>query len=167
MVGAPLPEPRGRRGRRCCRRATAARSSGSSPARSTATPGPGATRTPIAFVHATVAPGAELVLPWRPDFNALVYVLSGSGRAGADGAPVTGGQLAVFGAGDHLRVGGRRAAGRALEVVVLGGRPIGEPVAWYGPFVMNTRAELAQALDDFQSGRLGVVPPGALMPHTA
>ncbi len=128
--------------------------------------GPGATRTPMAFVHATVAPGAELVLPWRPDFNALVYVLSGSGRAGADGAPVTGGQLAVFGPGDHLRVVAD-ARTDALEVVVLGGRPIGEPVAWYGPFVMNTRAELAQALDDYQSGRLGVVPPGALMPHTA
>jgi redox-sensitive bicupin YhaK (pirin superfamily) len=115
----------------------------------------------MAFVHATVSPGAELVLPWRADFNALVYVLSGSGRAGAERAPVTGGQLAVFGAGDQLRV----AADTTLEVVVLGGRPIGEPVAWYGPFVMNTQAELQQAVDDFRAGRLGVVPAGALMPH--
>jgi redox-sensitive bicupin YhaK (pirin superfamily) len=127
--------------------------------------GPGATRTPMAFVHATVAPGAELVLPWRPDFNALVYVLSGSGRAGGD-ATVQGGQLAVFGPGDHLRLVADRGQD-ALEVVVLGGRPIREPVAWYGPFVMNTQAELQQAVDDFRSGRLGVVPPGALMPHTA
>ena len=127
--------------------------------------GPGATRTPMAFVHATVAPGAELVLPWRSDFNALVYVLSGSGRAGGD-ATVEGGQLAVYGPGDHLRVAAD-ASGDALEVVVLGGRPIREPVAWYGPFVMNTQAELQQAVDDFRSGRLGVVPPGALMPHTA
>src|ERR687897_2253360 len=126
--------------------------------------GPGATRTPMAFVHATVAPRAELVLPWRPDFNALVYVLSGSGRAGGD-ATVEGGQLAVFGPGDHLRLVADRQD--ALEVVVLGGRPIREPVAWYGPFVMNTQAELQQAVDDFRSGRLGVVPPGALMPHTA
>jgi redox-sensitive bicupin YhaK (pirin superfamily) len=127
--------------------------------------GPGATRTPMAFVHATVAPGAELVLPWRADFNALAYVLAGSGRVGADQAPVEGGQLAVFGPGDQLRVaaGGRRE----LDVVVLGGLPLGEPVAWYGPFVMNTKAELVQAVEDFQSGRLGVVPPGALMPHTA
>jgi redox-sensitive bicupin YhaK (pirin superfamily) len=126
--------------------------------------GPGATRTPMAFVHATVAPGAELVLPWRPDFNALVYALSGSGRAGGD-ATVEGGQLAVFGPGDHLRL--VADSQDALEVVVLGGRPIREPVAWYGPFVMNTQAELQQAVDDFRSGRLGVVPPGALMPHTA
>jgi quercetin 2,3-dioxygenase len=123
--------------------------------------GPGATRTPMAFVHTTVAPGAELVLPWRADFNALAYVLSGSGEVGPERAPVAGGQLAVFGPGDHLRV----AADTALEVVVLGGRPIGEPVAWYGPFVMNTQAELQQAMDDFRSGRLGVVPAGALMPH--
>ncbi len=125
--------------------------------------GPGATRTPMAFVHATVAPGAELVLPWRPDFNALVYVLAGSGRVGAERAAVTDGQLAVLGSGDHLRVAADATA--AMEVVVLGGRPIGEPVAWYGPFVMNTQAEVQQALDDFRSGRLGVVPPGALMPH--
>ena len=124
--------------------------------------GPGATHTPISFVHTTVAPGARLVLPWRPDFNALVYVLSGSGTAGPDNAPLEAGQLAVFGPGDALRI----SAGRqALEAIVLGGHPIGEPVAWYGPFVMNTKAELQQAMDDYRAGRLGVIPPNALMPH--
>ena len=130
--------------------------------------GPGMTHTPITFVHATVAPGARLYLPWRADFNALVYVLSGSGQVGPEGRPVSGGQLAVFGAGDHLRVTageGRGESSVPLEVVVLGGRPIGEPVAWYGPFVMNTKAELVQAMEDYRAGRLGVVPPGALMPH--
>ncbi|HEV2069667.1 MAG TPA: pirin-like C-terminal cupin domain-containing protein, partial [Acidimicrobiales bacterium] len=130
--------------------------------------GPGSTHTPITLVHATVSPGGRLVLPWRRDFNALVYVLRGSGRVGAEGRPVSSGQLTVFGHGDHLTVDAdARQDSRHpdLEVLVLGGRPLREPVATYGPFVMNTRAELAQAVEDFQAGRLGVVPPGALMPY--
>ena len=131
--------------------------------------GPGATHTPITFLHATVAPGARLHLPWRPDFNALAYVLSGSGRAGSEGRPVGEGDLVVFGPGDHLLLRADERPGKAtpnLEVVVLGGQPIREPVAWYGPFVMNTRAEVVQAVEDYQAGRLGVVPAGALMPHS-
>ena len=126
--------------------------------------GPGDTHTPIAFVHATVAPGAQLSLPWRPDFNALAYVLSGRGSVGAEGRPIEGGQLAVFGNGDRLTL--QAADGQeSLEVIILGGRPIREPVAWYGPFVMNTRDELQQAMDDYRAGKLGVIPPNALMPH--
>jgi len=130
--------------------------------------GPGATHTPITFVHATVAPGARLYLPWRADFNALVYVLAGSGTVGAEARPVTAGQLAVFGAGDHLRLAAAAAqdsTSPTLEVIVLGGQPIREPLAWYGPFVMNTRAEVQQAMDDYQAGRLGVIPAGALQPY--
>jgi redox-sensitive bicupin YhaK (pirin superfamily) len=135
--------------------------------------GPGATYTPITFLHATVAPGARLQLPWRADFNALAYVLSGSGRAGSDGRPVVEGDLVVFGSagrtGDsHLALSADERQGSAtpnLEVVVLGGRPIREPLAWYGPFVMNTRAEVLQAMEDYQAGRLGVVPAGGLQPY--
>jgi quercetin 2,3-dioxygenase len=132
--------------------------------------GPGLTRTPMAFLHATVSAGAQLDLPWRADFNALVYVMRGTGTVGAQeyGQPVRSGQLAVFGPGDHLRVRAARhqdSTTDGLEVIVLGGRPIGEPVAWYGPFVMNTKEELAQAMDDYRAGRLGVIPPNALMPH--
>ena len=130
--------------------------------------GPGDTHTPIAFVHTTVAPGAQLSLPWRPDFNALVYVLSGRGTAGAEGRPVEGGQLVVFGPGDRITLralDGAHNGDESLEAVVLGGRPIREPVAWYGPFVMNTREELQQAMDDYRAGKLGVIPPNALMPH--
>lgn len=123
--------------------------------------GPGVTHTPISLVHASIAPGAALRLPWNPGFNALAYVLSGTGAVGSEGRPLASGQLAVFGPGEFLEV---RAADRqdsrsaALEVLLLGGQPIREPVAAYGPFVMNTRAELVTAFEDFQAGRLGVIP---------
>ena len=123
--------------------------------------GPGITHTPITMVHATIAPGARLELPWNRDFNALAYVLNGDGHVGSDRRPIHTGQTAVFGPGDHLVLGAdEQQEGRhpALDVVLLGGRPIREPVAWYGPFVMNTREELMQAFEDFQRGRLGVVP---------
>ena len=57
--------------------------------------GPGATHTPITFVHGTISPGARLELPWRPDFNALVYVLAGAGQAGSKTWPIASGQLAA------------------------------------------------------------------------
>jgi redox-sensitive bicupin YhaK (pirin superfamily) len=130
--------------------------------------GPGATYTPITFLHATVSPGARLHLPWRPDFNALAYVLSGSGRAGSEGRPVGEGDLVVFGPGDHVLLSAADRQSTAtpnLEVVVLGGQPIRETIAWYGPFVMNTRAEVIQAVEDYQAGKLGVVPAGGLQPY--
>jgi quercetin 2,3-dioxygenase len=130
--------------------------------------GPGSTHTPMALMHATVSPGALLQLAWNPAFNALVYVLAGSGRAGGDGRPVVRGQLVAFGPGDFMTVRAddhQDSRTPDLEVLVLGGQPIGEPVEHYGPFVMNTRSEIMQALEDFQAGRLGSVPPNALMPH--
>jgi redox-sensitive bicupin YhaK (pirin superfamily) len=123
--------------------------------------GPGSTYTPITIVHATVQPGAEVDLPWRADDNALVYVLSGAGTVGAERRPMRSGQLAVLGAGDTIRVAAARRQDSntpALDVYVMGGRPIREPVAHYGPFVMNTKAQLIKAFEDYQSGRLGIVP---------
>jgi redox-sensitive bicupin YhaK (pirin superfamily) len=124
-------------------------------------PGPGSTYSPMTLVHASLAPTARLDVPWREDFNALVYVLSGSGSVGPDGQPIRTGQLAVLGAGDVVTV---QASGQQdshtpqLEVLVLGGRPIREPLAWAGPFVMNTKAEVLQAFEDFQAGRMGQIP---------
>jgi hypothetical protein len=123
--------------------------------------GPGVTHTPMTLLHATLSPDAELVLPWRADYNALVYVLAGHGTVGADRTAVQAGQLVVFGPGNALRVA---AAGRQesrspnLDVLVLGGRPIREPIAWAGPFVMNTRDEVMEAFTDYQAGRLGSIP---------
>jgi len=123
--------------------------------------GPGSTHTPIALVHATLSPGASLTLPWRPDFNALAYVLGGRGTVGVKGRPIQLGQLAVFGPGDTVTVTADKAQESRspnLDVLLLGGQPIREPVVAYGPFVMNTKAELLQAFEDYQAGRLGSIP---------
>jgi redox-sensitive bicupin YhaK (pirin superfamily) len=132
-------------------------------------PGPGSTHTPITLLHATVSPGALLQVPWDPTFNALIYVLAGAGRVGSQGRPIREGQLVVFGRGDGFEVRAddhQDSRSAALELLVLGGQPIRQPIAAYGPFVMNTKAELGQALEDFQAGLFGEIPPNALMPHT-
>jgi len=123
--------------------------------------GPGSTHTPMTMVHATLAPSAQVRLPWRPDFNALVYVLAGNGTVGTAKQPIRTGQLAVLGPGDVVELAaaaGQETRSATLEVIVLGGKPIHEPVAWAGPFVMNTRAEVITAFEDFQAGRMGRVP---------
>jgi redox-sensitive bicupin YhaK (pirin superfamily) len=125
--------------------------------------GPGATYTPITVAHVTIAPGGRVEVPWPAEFNALGYALSGAGSAGTERWPVRTGQLALFGTGETLVFDADAA--HDLDVLLLGGRPIREPVAHYGPFVMNTRAELIQAVEDFQAGRLGTVPAGGLRPY--
>ena len=95
-------------------------------------------------------------LPWQADFNSLAYVLAGRGTVGAEKRPAQLGQLAVFGAGDAITFAAD--PGQDMDILLLGGQPIREPVAAYGPFVMNTRAELVQAFEDYQAGRLGSIP---------
>lgn len=124
--------------------------------------GPGATFTPITLAHATLAPGTRLETPWRRDFNALVYALNGRGRAGEERRPFGEGQLVVFGNGDHLVLeadGFQDSRSPNLDVLILGGRPIREPVVFHGPFVMNSRDEIIQAIRDYHAGRMGQIPP--------
>lgn len=121
--------------------------------------GPGITTTPICLAHVSVSEAAQVCLPWRADFNALLYVLAGHGKV--NNAPIRDGQLAVFGPGEEIRFGAdarQDSRTRQLEVLLLGGAPIRQPVAWMGPFVMNTRAEVLQAFEDYHSGRFGVIP---------
>jgi redox-sensitive bicupin YhaK (pirin superfamily) len=94
----------------------------------------------------------------------MAYVLLGRGTAGDEQAPVAAHELVVFGAGESLAV---RAADTpagpddALEVLLLGGQPIREPIAHYGPFLMNTKAQLLEAMEDFQNGKMGTIPDDA------
>jgi quercetin 2,3-dioxygenase len=128
--------------------------------------GPGVTHTPITYSHATIEPGAGLDLPWRPDFSAMVYVLAGQGFAGREARPIRDHDLVLFGPGDAVTLrADEHQVGRdveltsgRLDVLLLGGARIGESIAHYGPFVMNTRAEILTALDDYQAGRMGVIP---------
>jgi redox-sensitive bicupin YhaK (pirin superfamily) len=123
--------------------------------------GPGSTYTPMTLVHATLSPGARLSLPWRADDNALLYAAAGQGTVGPDDRPIRTGQLAVLGPGNALTVAAgpiQESRSPTFEVLLLGGRPIREPVAWMGPFVMNTREEVLQAFADYQAGRLGTIP---------
>jgi redox-sensitive bicupin YhaK (pirin superfamily) len=132
--------------------------------------GPGLTYTPITLAHATIQPGARLDVPWNREFNALVYVLAGDGAVGPTGNPIRHGQLAVMGPGDRITVAAdanQDSRTPALEVLLLGGKPIREPVFHYGPFVMNSKSELIEAIEDFNAGKFGTIPPNALMPHTA
>jgi redox-sensitive bicupin YhaK (pirin superfamily) len=112
------------------------------------------TRTPIVLQDWTLQPGADVRVEVPRDLHAFVYVFEGSARVGAAGSEVREGQMAVLGPGTTVRLAGANGPGRLL---LLAGAPIREPVARYGPFVMNTRDELIQAVDDFQSGKMGEI----------
>ena len=134
--------------------------------------GPGKSQTPMTIAHITLAPGASVSIPWNPAFNALAYILAGQGSVGegelgAGASPISTGGLAVFGAGDRIVISAdtvQDARNGALEIFLLGGQPIKEPVFAYGPFVMNDRQGVIDAMDDFNYGRFGQIPEDALQP---
>jgi redox-sensitive bicupin YhaK (pirin superfamily) len=119
--------------------------------------GPVDTHSPIVYLHVTLQPGASIDVPVPPGHQAMSYVIWGRGRFG-DGTEAGEGELVVF-AGDegsvHVEV--PDDAERPLDALVISGVPLREPVARYGPFVMNTRDELVEAFDDYQSGRMGQI----------
>jgi len=130
--------------------------------------GPGISHTPIAITHVTVAPGAQIDIPWRKDFNALAYVLAGNGSVGPNGQPIRTGQMAVLTEGDLIRLRAdvnQDSRHPSFDVFLLGGVPLREQVFQYGPFVMSTREEVMQAMEDYQKGRFGHIPVNAIMPH--
>jgi redox-sensitive bicupin YhaK (pirin superfamily) len=110
------------------------------------------THTPIIYQDWSIDDGGEAEVAVPANHEALVYVFGGAVRVGE--REVRDGQLAQLGAGDTVRLRGLPGGGRLL---LLAGVPLGEPVARYGPFVMNTREEIFQAFQDYQAGRLGAI----------
>jgi hypothetical protein len=115
------------------------------------------TRTPILYQHWTLQPGATVEQPIPRDFNAFAYVFGGQALVGPEAKPVGDGQLAILGQGESVRLACAPSATEPAQLLLLGGVPLREPVARYGPFVMNTREELMQAVVDFQMGRMGQI----------
>ena len=116
------------------------------------------TVTPIMYLHFTLRPGGRVMQTVPPEYNAFAYIVDGEGTFGADGERGTDGQMVMFAAdGDEVLIANPAGAGAPLEVLLIAGVPLNEPVARYGPFVMNTEAEIRQAIEDYRSGRMGAI----------
>lgn len=116
------------------------------------------TRIPILFLHVTLEPGAEFRQPVPRDSNAFAYIVEGAGRLGRQGALAEEGEIGVFEAdGDEAVLAAPPDA--TLSALLIGGKPLREPVVQYGPFVMSTEQEIRQALRDYLAGRMGSIPP--------
>jgi redox-sensitive bicupin YhaK (pirin superfamily) len=115
------------------------------------------TNTPIVFQDWRIDPGADVAIPIPTDHQALVYAFEGVVDVGDEAKTIREGQLALLGMGDKVRLRGPGKATRSGRLLLLAGVPIVEPVAHYGPFVMNTQQELVQAMRDYQSGRMGEI----------
>lgn len=114
------------------------------------------TRTAITFLHAKLKPGAKLVQPISPQYNTFAYVVEGKGYFGNEQLPAETDQLVLF-SNDGQTVSIESSDKEELSVLILGGLPLNEPVARYGPFVMNTQSEIVQAIEDYKAGRMGLI----------
>ena len=113
------------------------------------------TKVPITYLHITIKRGRSVVLPVQAEDAVLAYALEGNGTGGTDLRPFAANQLLVF-----AKEGGQielAAGDTGAEVIVLAARPLGDPVARYGPFVMNTPHEVSQAIDDYRDGKMGTL----------
>lgn len=122
--------------------------------------GPAATHTPIGAAHLTISPGGRVEIPLPEGHSGGIYAFSGSGAVGESATELPERSLAVFDRGEgSLLVAVPSEASDSMEALVLTGQPINEPVARYGPFVMNTRNELIEAFEDYSAGRMGSIAP--------
>jgi len=116
------------------------------------------TRVPVQMLHFTIAPGGSLEQTVPADQSAMIYVFRGELTLGSEATRVSEGQAALLTTGDAIQLAVRSDARESAQALLLSGRPLNEPVARYGPFVMNTREQIEQAFIDFQSGKFGVIP---------
>lgn len=113
---------------------------------------------PISYLHFTLQPGGSIVQPLPEGANAFAYVLQGEGLFGEDGRRVERGHAVLFSAeGAAVRLEAPGTGSEPLSLLLIAGQPINEPVARYGPFVMNTREEIHQAVEDYRNGRMGAI----------
>jgi redox-sensitive bicupin YhaK (pirin superfamily) len=113
------------------------------------------TRTPILYQHFTLEPGASIVQPVPREFRVFAYPLSGSGRYGDEQREIGAQRMVLFANdGDAVTL---TAGDGPLDVLLIGGVPLSEPIVRHGPFVMNTEAEIRQAIVDYQAGRMGEI----------
>lgn len=116
------------------------------------------TRTPIIYLHYRIEPGGAATQQVPGAYNAFAYIVEGEGLFGPEGERAGDGQMVLFAQdGDEVRIENSSDAKTPLEVLLIAGVPLNEPVARYGPFVMNTQAEIRQAIEDYQQGRMGAI----------
>jgi redox-sensitive bicupin YhaK (pirin superfamily) len=116
------------------------------------------TRTPIIYLHYKIEPGGAASQQVPAAYNAFAYVVEGEGLFGPEGERAGDGQMVLFARdGDEVRIENPADAKATLELLFIAGVPLNEPVARYGPFVMNTQAEIRQAFEDYQQGRMGAI----------
>jgi redox-sensitive bicupin YhaK (pirin superfamily) len=116
------------------------------------------TRTPIIYLHYRIEPGGVITQQVASAYNAFAYVVEGEGFFGAESEPAGDGQMVLFAQdGGEVRIENAVDAKATLEVLLIAGVPLNEPIARYGPFVMNTQAEIRQAFEDYQQGRMGTI----------
>ena len=116
------------------------------------------TVTPIVYLHFTLKPGGRVSQPLPREYNAFAYIVEGEGLFGAESERAGDGQMVLFGQdGDDVRIGNLADARATLEVLLIAGISLNEPVARYGPFVMNTEREIRLAIEDYRQGRMGAI----------
>jgi len=116
------------------------------------------TRTPIVYLHYSIKPGGVATQKVSSAYSTFAYIVDGEGLFGAEREPARDGQMVLFAQdGDEVRIENPTEAKSTLDILLIGGMPLNEPIARYGPFVMNTQAEIRQAFEDYSEGKMGAI----------